>query len=275
MTNSNFLHMCCYRRFLIVFILVLGGLTAFESNAQLLVGPRFGAQMGWVSLNRDVDKGFLNSPMTPGFYGGAAMMMRVRERFYLHSELLYAQNRQRITGEFDKQLESELTNHMIELPISFKVNFESQIKNLKWQMFLGAGPNIKYWISGTSNLFSSELDEKGSGPMDYKVEYAELPADDVQPDRLYVEDANRIQLGVNAVFGFLFEPQAGNTIIVDFRFDYGHSFQARKDYGFYPDLIDYSEPMRSRFHAFKVGVAYLIDTNVASRNKGKSTLKVK
>ena len=80
---------------------------------------------------------------------------------------------------------------------------------------------------------------------------------------------------MNAVAGFMFEPQAGNTIILDFRFDYGHSFLARKDYGIYPDLIDYSEPTRARYHALKIGIAYLIDTKVASRNKGKSTANPK
>ena len=248
---------------------------ASDSHAQLLVGPKFGAQMGWIGLNNDADKEFLNSQVVPGFHGGAVAIWRVRDRFYLHTELLYALNKQRITGELDRLLESEITNHMLELPISFKVNFDQNIKNLKYQIYLGAGPNIRYWMGGNSTVFSSEIDEVGTTAQEYKIKFEEFPAENVDNSKLYIEDANRVQLGVNAVAGLMFQPQGGHTIILDFRFDYGHSFLARKDYGFYPDLIDYSEPTRARYHAFKIGVAYLIDTNVASRNKGKSTANPK
>lgn len=270
--------MCCNRKFFHVFLIAFACFFAHESWGQLLVGPKFGAQMGWISIQQDQDKEFLQSEMVPGFHAGGAAIWRVRDRFYLHTELLYAMNRQKITGKFDELLESNITNQMIELPVSFKVNFDTRIKNLKYQVYLGAGPNVKYWISGKSEVYSSEIDEVGVGTRNYTIEFEEYPEgldDNIDNSLLYIEDANRIQLGVNAVAGLMFQPQSGHTIILDIRFDYGHSYLSRHDYGIYPDLIDYAEPIRSRYHAIKIGLAYLIDTNVASRNKGKSTANPK
>ena len=266
--------MCCSRilfaAFLCSFLSILG---INESHAQILVGPKAGIQYGWVGLDRDIDREFIRSEPELGAHFGGVAIFRVRERFYLHTELLYSMRRQAIKGRLDEQLVSKTTNHYAELPISFKVNFKSNIKNLKYQWFAGAGPVLSYWIAGTTNLQSSELAEIDMSPNNYTIAFKPIPIEDPDVNTLYIEDANRMQLGIHAVAGLMFEPQEGMAFIVDVRFDYGHSYFARKDYGYYPGLLDYSEPTRARYQALKIGVTYVFDTNVSESKKGKSTVK--
>ncbi len=249
------------------------GFFSHIADAQILVGPKIGVQYGWVGLDNDIDKYFLNASPAIGFHAGGVAIFRVRERFYLHTELLYAFRQQVIKGELDEMLRSTTIGHYVELPISFKINFKSSISDLKYQWFAGAGPNVSYWVGGSNKLESSELDEIDQSPSKYKIAFEAIPDQDADPERLYIEDANRMQLGVNVVGGLMFEPQAGTSFIVDVRFDYGHSFLARKDYGYFPGVIDYSEPTRSRYMAIKLGLTYVFDTKVSESRKGKSTIK--
>ncbi|MCA6078892.1 porin family protein [Fulvivirga sedimenti] len=265
--------MCCSRIFFGIIFTLLMGIGCRLAEAQILVGPKVGVQYGWIGLDNDVDKSFLNTSPAIGMHAGGVAIFRVRERFYLHTELLYEFRQQVITGELDELLRSNTTAHYIQLPISFKINFKSSISNLKYQWFAGAGPNLNYWIGGSTKLESSELDEIDQSPSRYKIAFKAIPDENTDPEKLYIEDANRMQLGVNAVGGLMFEPQTGTAFIVDIRFDYGHSFFARKDYGYFPGLLDYSEPTRARYMAIKLGLTYVFDTKVSESRKGKSTVK--
>jgi len=265
--------MCCSRKFFTLFIVIIVVFGTVRLDAQILVGPKAGVQYGWVGLDRDIDKEFLKSEPAIGAHVGGVAIFRVRERFYLHTELLYSFRQQVFTGKLDEQLQSKTTNHFIELPISFKVNFKSSINNLKYQWFAGAGPTVSYWIGGNTELQSSELQEIDRSPSDYKIAFQEIPLEGQDMNTLYIEDANRMQLGIHIVSGLMFEPQNGKAFIVDVRFDYGHSYFAREDYGYYPGLLDYSEPTRARYLAIRLGLTYVFDTNVAESRKGKSTVK--
>jgi hypothetical protein len=237
------------------------------------VGPKAGVQYGWVGLDRDIDREFLRSEPALGAHFGGVAIFRVRERFYLHTELLYSFRQQVIKGRQDELLESKTTNHFIELPISFKMNFKSRIKDLKYQWFAGAGPTLGYWLGGSNTLRSSELDEADRFPSDYSIKFDAIPIEDADNNTLYIDEGNRMQLGIHAVGGLMFEPQNGKAFIIDVRFDYGHSYFAREDYGYFPGLLDYSEPTRARYMAIKLGLTYVFDTNVSESRKGKSTVK--
>ncbi|MEJ2004923.1 MAG: outer membrane beta-barrel protein [Cyclobacteriaceae bacterium] len=265
--------MCCSRIFFASFLSVLLFFGTLETEAQILVGPKAGIQYGWIGLDRDIDRDFLKTEPALGGYAGGVAIFRVRERFFLHTELLYSYRQQIIRGKLDEQLKSKTMNHYLELPISFKINFDSRIKNLKYEWFLGAGPNLAYWIGGSTLLKSSELAEVDMSGTEYSIAFKQIPVSNPDNSKLYVDDANRMQLGIHVVGGLMFEPIKGRAFIVDVRFDYGHSYLAREDYGYFPGLIDYSEPTRSRYHALKVGVTYVLDTKVSESKKGKSTVK--
>lgn len=272
--------MCFRENFLQVFLglFLLVGFTT-GANAQILIGPKAGVQFGWISFENEGedigdkgDKEFLKSSPALGIHAGATAIFKVKDRFFLDAELLYVLRQQVIKGRLDSQLKNTMNTHMIELPITFRMNFDGRMWNLKYQYFAGAGPNVSYWLFSTGKFQSSELDETDRPPLKYRTSFKAYQDGD-RSDRLYIEDPNRLQLGVNAVVGIMFNPSGGNSFKLDFRFDYGHSYFAKTDYGIFPGLIDYAEPLRVRYSSLKVGMTYVFDTKVAERKKGKSTIK--
>ncbi len=272
--------MCFRKSFLHVLIgFLFIGIASSTSHAQILIGPKAGVQFGWVSFDDEgidgndlSDKDYVKSSPSIGAHAGITAIFKVKERFFLDSELLYVVRQQVIKGKLDPALTNRMYTHMIELPVTFRMNFDGRLWNLKYQYFLGAGPNVSYWLFSKGKLDSSELQEVDLPPVKYSAAF-EAYGENASSDKLYIEDPNRIQLGINVVAGVMLEPSEGNAIKFDVRFDYGHSYFAKTDYGIYPDVIDYSEPLRARYSAIKVGVAYILDTKVSERKKGKSTFK--
>jgi hypothetical protein len=252
-----------------------------SANGQILIGPKAGVQFGWVSFENEgqeagdlADADFLKSTPALGVHAGVTAIFKVKERFFLDAELLYVLRQQVIKGRLDPLLKNTMNSHYVELPITFRMNFDGNIGNLKFQYFLGAGPNVSYWLFSTGKLESSELDEIDLPALKYKTSFKAYEDGD-RADRLYIEDANRIQLGVHFLTGLMMNPAPGHAFKLDLRFDYGHSYFASSDYGIYPDLIDYAEPLKARYSAIKIGLAYVFDTKVAERKKGKSTAKIR
>ncbi len=248
-------------------------------HAQIHVGPKAGVQFGWTTFDDEgddaddlADRDFLKSSPALGVHAGITAIFQVKERFFLDAELLYTVRQQVIKGRLDPELKNTMFSHMIELPLTFRMNFDARLWNLNYQYFLGAGPNVSYWLFSTGKLNSSELQEIDMPPVKYRTSFKAYE-EGASSDRLYIEDPNRIQLGINIVAGFMTKPAQGNAFKFDVRFDYGHSYFGTSDYGIYPDVIEYAEPLTARYSALKLGLTYIFDTKVSERKKGKSTIK--
>lgn len=262
--------MCYFLRFsLLLFCLFL---LKPEGYAQILVGPTLGVEYGGVSFDDEILTDFYSSQPAFSFSGGASVIFKVRERFFLNTELLYTRRHDVINGKKDFMLRDELTSSFIELPLTYQMHFENHIHNLKYNLYVGAGPNIGYWLGSHGQVNNSELFENGRNPIRYQIVYGTLEDESTQ-DVVYVEDANRVQLGLNLAAGMTFEPQAGSRIITEARFLYGHSRMAQTGYGVIPNLVEYQRPLATRYTALRITVAYVIDTNISERKKGKSTFK--
>ncbi len=273
----------CFRK---CFLLILSGLfliflSGGRAMSQIHLGPKAGVQYGWINFDDEPDDiddlsdgDFLKSTPSIGAHAGITAIFQVKDRFYLDAELLYVVRQQVIKGRLDPLLKNKMFTHLVELPLTFRMNFDARMWNLNYEYFIGAGPNVSYWLFSTGKLTSSEIQEVDLPTVKYRTAF-EAYEDGARTDRLYIEDPNRIQLGINLVAGVMFKPSEGNALKFDVRFDYGHSQFARKDYGNYPDVIEYSEPMQARYSSIKIGVAYILDTKVSERKKGKSTFKKK
>jgi len=271
----------CFRKiisFLFCGMLLVAGLSG-SVFSQIHIGPKAGVQFGWVSFDDEPedaddrpDGDFLKSTPALGVHAGVTAIFQVKERFYLDAELLYTVRQQVIKGRLDPELKNEMFTHMVELPITFRMNFDARLWNLNYQYFVGAGPNVSYWLFSTGTLNSSEIQEVDLPPVKYRTSFKAYE-DGAPSDKLYIEDPNRIQLGINIVAGFMTQPAKGNAFKFDVRYDYGHSYFGSSDYGIYPDVVEYAEPLTARYSALKIGVTYIFDTNISERKKGKSTFR--
>lgn len=248
-------------------------LISFTSNAQLLIGPKIGGQISWISLeDKSLKEDFDILPL-PGYHGGFSIAFQVQKRFYLETSFLYSRKGKKIEGKIDPLLNYKSVNHHFDMPIIYRMDFKAQLgksKAFKW--YFGVGPNISYWWKGSGELETTELVEMGISPRDFDVDF-NGDTNDEDESKLIITEPNRIQLGINFASGLVLEPPGGNFIVVEFRFELGHSYQSKEEFGRFPGLVEFADPARSRNMGLRLSVSYLFDTKISERKKGKSTIK--
>lgn len=269
-TNRRiFFKLSVVKRLFFSLTLFLGALTV---SAQILVGPIAGPNFSWTSFDdKDLKDVYDVSPII-GFHAGMALSFRVQKRFFLHSSFIYSTKGKIYKAENDPLFKNEVRYKYLELPLLYTVEFKGNFgggKEYKW--YVGAGPNVSYWLGGRGKFSSSDLSEVGIGELDYKVTFYKNP-EDIGDDEMGVEDPNRFQLGLTVATGFVFEPMGNQKFMLLFRYELGHSFLSRTSDGVFKPTL-YTDEMRIRNQGFRISLAYLIDLKTEQRKKGKSTIK--
>ncbi len=248
--------------------------SSFSLNAQILVGPLIGGQTTWVVYD-DKD---LNDKVLPsfGFHVGGNLSFRVQKRFFLHTSLIYSQKARTVKRDNDPNLNDHLRNNFIEMPIVYTVEFKGNVgksnKEFKW--YLGAGPNISYWMGGRGKISSSELIEANIDQLKYKMVF-NTPFAEQKDNEMNVNEPNRMQLGLNLSAGIVFEPLPDQKYMLTARYELGHSFYGDNENGTLKQTIEYSAIMRVRNQGIWISLAYLIDLKTDQRKRGKSTINLK
>ena len=244
------------------------------SSAQILIGPVAGGQYSWISFDDKENKDFYKVKPVAGFHAGVGLSFLVRKRFFLHTAFLYSTKGKIIEGKEDKLLDNKVTYHYIDIPILYTVDFKGRIGHSKeFKYFLGAGPNLSYWLGGKGKFTNTDLSESIKPERSYTIVFNKKP-EDTEEDEMTVEDPTRIQLGLNLAAGIIFEPFGYQKFMFSVRYELGHSFFSRTSNGIFRDTY-YQDVLRSRNQGFRISLAYLVDLHTADRKKGKSTINRK
>jgi hypothetical protein len=264
-----------------VLILLFGCfLTSTNSWSQVLLGPVAGSQVTWISFSDDASKEQYQAEPVIGFHAGASLSFRVQKRYFLHTSLLYIQRGKEIKSTIDPLLNNTVRYNYLELPILYTAEFKGKIgQNKEYKWYLGAGPNIGYWMGGKGSLASSDLNENLINPPDYMLDYSitfKKPAELVQQGDMNVADPNRFQFGLNVSAGIVLEPAPRQRVMLTTRYMIGHSFFSRTSKGDFglPGIEFYKDDLQVRNQEFVLSLHYFFDLNTAERDKGKSTLKL-
>lgn len=245
-------------------------------------GVKAGFNASWISHDERqtaYDDLFRIYPV-PGFNAGLVASFKMKDRFFLHTELLYSTKGKLVKGRVDKTLEDRVTYHHIDLPLTYNAYFDAKlklknVKKFKW--YVGIGPNFSYWLGGKGTVYNTEFEENEFPAIDYKIRFGERGVDYADPKIVYIRDANRFQLGVNIGGGILVEPIGGKKIMMDARFELGHTWLGNVRSADYVIPIDYQEAknMKDRNMGLRLSIMYLLESNLDKkiRNKGKSTKK--
>jgi hypothetical protein len=251
-------------------------LSTSTATAQLYVGPLAGAQLSWTKFdNRDYYDSYKLKPIW-GYHAGVNMSLKVRNRFFLHTSLIYSSKGRKLEGRQDPLLRDKVTYKYLEVPIIYAVDFKAQLgKGKEFKYYLGAGPTISYWLGGKGKLYNSDLNENAEFSAEDLAYTIAFNADrtDAQKNEMNVADPNRIQLGLNIASGLVFEPQPNQRILIMLRYELGHSFLSREGNGtFIPTY--YEDILQSRNKGIRLSVSYMIDLRIENRKRGKSNSKI-
>jgi hypothetical protein len=254
-------------------LVLLLSLLCFQATSQILVGPIAGANYSWTTFsNKDLKDSYKTIP-TFGFHAGGHLAFKVRNRFFLHTSLLYATKGRDLEGKLDTRLKNSERYSFIDMPISYTVDFKGKLGNNKeFKYFLGIGPNLSYWLGAKGELYNSDLEENNIDEISYKAVYESDP-ENQQQDEMLVQEPNRFQFGLNFVAGMVLEPAPKQRLMLSIRYELGHSYLSKTDGTFLNTY--FQSPLRSRNQGFRVSLAYLIDLKTEERKKGKSTIDKK
>jgi hypothetical protein len=257
-------------------LLILLGFFIFSyCEAQVYVGPMAGGQVSWTKFdNKELYDSYGVKPVV-GYHAGANISLKVRNRFFLHTSILYSTKGRKIDGRQDRMLTNKARYDFIDVPIIYAVDFRGTFRGRKeFKYYFGAGPGVSYWLGGKGELYNSDLDENAdyaSRDLEYSIAFKGENAE-IAPDEMVVSEPNRVQLSLNVATGLVFEPAANQRILVMLRYELGHSFLSRGSNGIFAPTY-YEDVLQARNKGVRLSASYMIDLQVEKRKRGKSTIK--
>ena len=244
------------------------------AKAQIVeVGIKGGPQLTWVRHdNLQFRKEYSVSPRI-GYQAGAVLSFKVKDRYFLHTEYLYSVKGKVTSSKSDPDFKDKVTYSYIEVPILYNIFFKGHLgKSKQFKYYAGAGPILSYWLGGKGTIYSTEFAENSAPPLDYKIKFGVRSEDFNDPGEVYVNRPRRFQLGFNIGGGIMTEPDAKRRIMLDLRFELGHSWFSKSQTADYVIPVVYEDNMQSRNMGFRLSAIYMfeINTNKKARNKGKT-----
>ncbi|WKV10630.1 outer membrane beta-barrel protein [Marivirga harenae] len=253
--------------FITISLVVLHLFNISKIDAQVYIGAKAGARTSWLQYDdfasEDYDKSLFY-----GYSAGFTGAVKVQKRFTLQLDIMYAQNGKKIDGITDASLQNYAKYHFINTPVVYKLDFNGSLGARSFKWYVGAGPNVNFWLGGKGILKSVELQEESLQELQYQIIFDSKPASP-KFGGLYYEEFNRVQVGLIVSTGLVVEPVPGQSLIIDFRYEWGHSYMANEK-GRFTNVIAYQDDLRARNQAIQISVAYMFDII----NKGKKEKKL-
>ncbi len=273
-------HHCNVSKEISLFLILFFVLNA-KANGQILVGPVVGGQINWMVFDDKDNKDLYKFKPILNFHAGASLAFRAQKRFFLQTSFLYSQKGKLLESKDNSGTRNDTKFRYIDVPILYTAEFKAKLgKEKVYKWYFGVGPTISYWLGGKGVLIHGDLNENMINPPNYNLSYKivfKKDAASVARNEMNVREPNRIQLGLNASAGLIFEPMGNHKIMVNLRYSFGQSFMSRYGKGEFglPGILYYQDELKVRSRELVLSLNYFIDLKTDQRKKGKSTIKVK
>ena len=246
------------------------------TSAQIIrAGFKAGPQLSWFTVDDPTFKTVAKVHPMVGFHAGAVLAFKVKDRYFLNTEYIYSQKGKNVTGKIDPNLNDKVIYRHIDIPILFSMHFKGKLaKTRQFKWYINAGPNTSYWLGGKGVVKAGDLIENGIPELKYKIAFGTRP-DHNNPDILYIKDAKRLQFGMNVGGGILLEPGGKQKVMIDFRYEIGHTRIGTPESSQFLIPSDYQDNLKGRNKGIRLSIVYLIEFSSDKKelNKGKSTIK--
>ncbi len=266
---------CNWKSWFGILLLIL---SSKVSPAQIIrAGVTAGPQLSWVTIDDPKFKSVAKVNPIPGFRAGAVLAFKVKDRYFLNTEYIYSQKGKNVIGKIDPDLNDKVIYRHIDIPILFSMHFKGKVTNARqFKWYINAGPNTSYWLGGKGRIEAGDLIENGMKELKYKIAFG-TRQDHNNPEILYIKDAKRLQFGMNVGAGILLEPGNNQKVIIDFRYEIGHTRIGNETSSQFLIPSDYQDSMKGRNKGLRFSLIYLYEfsSDKKTRNRGKSTITTK
>jgi|GEM_PF-2280678 len=222
------------------------------------------------------------SSFTFGYDGGIMASLTMRKRFKLNAQLLYSHQTKKVTGNTldlkGYQLKSSM--NYIQLPIFYSLEFKSVSKGTSvgnskvYDWFIGAGPTLQYWLNTKGTLRSGYLVDEGISPVSFTGVFNKTENYTNDKTKELLPDANRFQFGINLTAGLTFDVDDYHKLITSLQLNVMQTYTGKSVGDFPASPQEDKDLLRAKNHSLRISVAYLFDTKIEKRSKGKSTSKL-
>ena len=207
----------------------------------------------------------INPSIDFGYSAGGMMSYRVTDRFWFHTELLYTKKGKQLSGGIRDIFKFTGNYHFIELPVMCRVNYKMN----GWGWYFNVGGRFSYWLKGSGAFYNFEIYDAGvNEDQTYTIEFTPKTSNFNPNNVINVVNPNRLQLGLDFGFGFLFNIQPKRSINLDFRYTLGQSYVA-SDSPIFFGLFEYSEELRHSIGTAAVSIAYVFDFDPMEKRRKK------
>jgi hypothetical protein len=175
-----------------------------------------------IARYRDPDlRDSLDARYVFGYTVGGQIKFPLKDNYSFLSEIGFAQKGR--NTEFDLDGRNKGTYYFIDASMALRKSFKVKIfKNVPTNVYLSAGPNIAYWLSGFGTL---SYDPGGSAR--YSIVFNEEPTSDFS--KYYYNDANRWLFGLDFGLGGDAPLMPGQRIFYEFRATIGQTQLGKKN----------------------------------------------
>jgi len=247
-----------------IMILILS--SSGSTKAQLLIGPKIGAQATVMQYDRFKDySDSVTTSIVPGFSIGSVVNVAINKPFSLQFEVNYSLKGRAIKGNFDPYVKHKERNHYIEVPALLRFSAGNKYK----KYYINVGPNLSYWLGGSGNITTSALHGSGAQEHPYHISFK---GNKNEIGRVYIQEPNRLQIGLDFGAGMQFPANKGRKVMVELRYSEGHSYMGRA-YSVMNNIENYSDNLELSGRVLNISCAYVFEHHIHGWKKGKSTSK--
>lgn len=264
----------------ITFIATVLVFSTSSANAQYWFGAKAGVSKTdfvYQSTKYEVDSFEVSSNVN--FNAGIAFNYVTGKMFSAYAELIFE--------KFDKSLQDipenganvrgKMTTYFLSAPFMFRAYLTN---GNRMKFYANLGPRFSWWLGGKASYDLRYLEE---GTDDVPGQFITKPiafrsSNSTSDEYYYIQQPQQIQYGLVFGGGSVFEMANGARVMLDFRYDWGHShmaFNSIQDAAVYGDPINseyYRENYQYSQNTITVSVGYFIAYNADLRRKGKSTM---
>jgi len=229
------------------------------------IGTKAGPLVSFANFGDKDDKDQFTHKPVIGFYGAGLVIFPLKNNYSLQTEFGFSQQGRKITFNEDTWI-NKATYYFLDGSMALRRSFEIHLgPNIPAQWFIDIGPRINYWLGGKGNV-------DAGGSYNYKIIFAEMPAEPVSPDfnKMYIVDENQWLFGIDIGVGFKAPLKNKTSILTELRFTSGHTYFGAP-YSASNRTLGFTDNLRSNQKTLSLTVAYLLDIDMQKRRTGKST----